>query len=248
VTSHDFLFYFLSLAAVGAALLTAIRADLTRAADAALVGGAAVAGLLGLASAPLPASLLGACVFAGYAARSRARPPAALLAEPALDSASTLPSRLRAAALVAAFFAIAVRSVLIVRWPFADAGTGAAPAGLPAVALTHFVVVSLVLTAIGFYAAIVRRSVAGVGLGLATASAAVVLVLASVSRFVGEAGDASHLAAVVAVLATATGAATLRVASGCGDLLRGSDAAWRAAGAVQAVLAGVALALLATAW
>jgi hypothetical protein len=244
VTSHDFLFYFLSLTAVGAALVSAIRADLSRAADAALVGGAAVAGLLGLASAPLPASLLGACVFAGYAARSRARQ----LAEPALDSASTLPSRLRAAALVAAFFAIAVRTVLIVRWPFAEAGRGAAQAGLPAVALTHFVVVSLVLVAIGFYAAIVRRSVAGVGLGLAAATAAVVLMLASASRFVGEAGDASHLAAVVAVFAAATGMATLRVASGCGDLLRSSDAAWRVAGSLQAVLAGVALALLATAW
>lgn len=244
MTSHDFLFYLFALAAIAAALLAAMRADLSRAAGAALVGGTAIAGLLGLAAALLPASLVGACVVAGYAARQRAGAGT----EPALDAASTLASRLRAAALVAAFFAIAVRSVLIVRWPFAEAGRGASLAGLPSVALTHFVVVSLVLVAIGFYAAIVRRSIAGVGLGLATVSAGVVLMLASVSRFVGEAGEASQLAAVAAVFAAATGVATLRTASGCGDLLRSSDTAWRVAGSLQTLLAGVALALLATAW
>jgi hypothetical protein len=244
VTGYDVLFYLFSLTAVGAALVSAIRADLSRAVGAALVGGTAVAGLLGLAAAPLPATLVGACVVAAYAARRRA----VAAAEPAFDAASTLASRLRAASLVAAFFAIAVRAVLIVSWPFAEAGRGATLAGLPPVALTHFVVVALVLVAIGFYAAIVRRSVAGVGLGLATASAAVVLMLASVSRFVGEAGEAVHLAAVAAVFAAATGVAVLRTASSCGDLLRSSDTAWRVAGSLQALLAGVALALLATAW
>jgi hypothetical protein len=242
MSGHDVLFYLFSLAAVGSALVSALRADLFRAAAAALLGGAAVTGLLGLAAAPLCATITGACVVAGYAAIRRAGVPAG----PAVDAASTLASRLQSAALVAAFFAIAARSVLIVRWPFVEDARRATAVALPPVALTHFVVVALALLSTGLFAALVRRSVAGVGLGLATASAAVVLMLASASRFVGQSGEAGQLAAVVAVLAAATGTATLRL--GNGNLLGGSDAAWRAVGNLQAVLAGVTLALLASAW
>jgi NADH:ubiquinone oxidoreductase subunit K len=245
LTSHDFLFYAFSAVAIAAALACALRADLARAATAALVGGAAMTVLLGLAAAPVPATLVGACVLAGYTTWQRSD----ALPQPAVDDASTLASRLRSAALVAAFFAIAARSILIVRWSFVETAPHPVSfAGLPPVSLTHYLIVALVLFAIGLFAAISRRTVAGVGLGLAHVAVATVLALASVSRFVGDSGEAAGLAALAAVAAMAAGAATIRVAAAAGDLLRSSDAAWRVAGSLSTVLAGLTLALLATAW
>ncbi len=244
MTSHDFLFYTFSLVSVGAALGSALRADLRGAATASLATGAALAVLLGLAAAPVAATLVGACVFAGHAIRHRA----AYAAEPAIDAASTLTSRLRTAALLLAFFVIAARAVLIVRWPLAKAAVSATAAGVSSVALAHYLLVALALLTIGLFAAITRRSVAGVALGLATASGAAVLALAAASRFVGANGEAAQLAAVVVAITAAAGLATERIARGCSELLRSSEVAWRVAGSLSTVVAGVTLALLATAW
>jgi hypothetical protein len=255
VSAHDVVFYALSLAAVGAALVAGRTAGLSKACKAGLIEGAALAGLLGLASAPAAAALTGSCVVLGYAAMKRSERGTAAGVEPAtfasrdapLDDAATLASRLRTAALVTAFFVIAARSVLIVSWPFAHAAPRAA-AAIPSAALANFLVVSLLLVSIGFFSAISRRTVAGVGLGLLGASGGVALALASASRFVASGGEAAPLAALVVVIAAGATAITVRAAGGGGDLARSSDTAWNVAGSLSAVLAGVTLALLATAW
>jgi hypothetical protein len=246
VSGHDVVFYVLSLAAVGAALASALRADLSKAGKAALAEGAALAGLLGLASAPAVAALAGLGIVLGYAAMTRGvEEPAA--AEAAFDDAATLAGRLRTAALVAAFFIVTARSVLIVSWPFAHLPTRTAAAAAP-VALAHFLVVSLLLVSIGFFAVISRRTIAGVGLGLASASGGAALALASVSRFVGSSGEAAQLAALVVVFAAGAALIAVRAMGGGRDFVRSSDTAWNVAGSLSAVLAGVTLALLATAW
>jgi len=174
---------------------------------------------------------------------------------PAAPDAIALASvgRVRAALLVLAFFVIALRAVLIVRWPLlavptSAPGTAASVAWIPAVSLPHYLVTVLVLFCVGVFAAVTRRSASGIGMGIALMHAAVAVGLCAAARFVGGGSDMEALAVTAVVVATIAAVTTYVADSREGSVARESEAAGVVATTFATVLGGVTLALLAGAW
>lgn len=170
--------------------------------------------------------------------------------------------RLPAVLLAAAFLVMAVRAVLMVRWPLlasdatSTSGAWPGPAGLP-----HHLVVALVLFTVGLFAAATGRGPRAVGRGLTVMLVAAAVALASVVRFVGGQGDENLLVMLVVAASAATTWLSRRIVAG--RLAARNEATADSAGSVAAaersplpgvpatvlvVLAGVTLALLAGAW
>jgi NADH:ubiquinone oxidoreductase subunit 6 (subunit J)/NADH:ubiquinone oxidoreductase subunit K len=241
----DALFYLLALVALAGALSSALRRDLERAAQSLKTTGAGVAGLLALAGATLAASLLAVVVVAGHVLVSRRQGAG----EVSIGGEAVPGGRVRASLLVLAFFVIVARVVLMVRWPaVAGAEVAAVASWVPPVGLPHYLVAALSLFCVGLFAAITRRSGAGVGMGVAVMQAAVTVAVATGAGFAADGSDARLLAASTVLLGCAVAAAAIRVGDRYGDFLHDSDTAQRIAIELSTVLAVVTLAMLAGAW
>jgi len=257
VSGGDLLFYLCALVALTGALSSALRHDLRRAARSLLAAAAAVTALLALLGAPLVAALLGAVVVAAFVVLQRKGVSISIPGPGpdmegvagSQDEASAPTGRVRAALLVLAFLVIASRVVLMARWPLlAVPAAPRAVTWLPAVSLPHYLVTALVLFGIGVFAAITRRTAAGVGMGIALMHAAVAVGIAAEAHFVGGGSEVQLLVALVVAFAAASAMAAASLGSRSGDFAHDSDAAKRIATGISTVMVGLTLALLAGAW
>jgi len=245
MSGGDALFYAFALVALGAALSSALRHDLHRAARSLKTAGIGVTGLLALAGASLAASLLGAVVIAGHAMLGRAQSTD----DNAAGRDAVPGGRVRASLLVLAFLVIVARVVLMVRWPVVSTAAGAQGATwIPPVGLPHYLLAALALLCVGLFAAITRRSGAGIGMGVALMQAAAAVAIAAAAAFSDGGSDARLLAAALIVLAAVGATAAVRVGNRYDDFAHDSAAAQGVATGISVVLAGVTFALLAGSW
>ena len=278
MSEADQRFYIFALIVLMGALSSALRHDLRRAVRSLLAAGAGVSGLLALLGGPLVAAPLAALVVAASVVMWRLAPggpgedgravrrdgvtvPAGAgedAADVGYDGTSPPIGRVPAALLVLAFFVIALRVVLMARWPLlaatrvapsaADVPAMPAVSWFPPVSLPHYFVTALALFCIGLFAATTRRGAAGVGIGATLLYAAVTVVLVAAAHFVNGAGDTTLLAVLAIVLATVLSTGVALAGSPSSDPPHDSVAARRVGTGIFMVLSAVTLALLAGAW
>lgn len=152
--------------------------------------------------------------------------------------------RAPAVVLLAAFFVLVLRALLIARWPLPSSGSAAAAVLPTALSLPHFLVTALVLFCLGMFAAATRRSVAGVEVGIRVMVGAVALTLVAFSCFVVGGEEGGTLAGLLVAIA-----AVWRVVGrhflGNSSPLSDRSTSERVGTTLLAMVAGVALLLLA---
>lgn len=236
LSAGDILFYALALSALAAAAVSALRASTAASARASLAGAVALALLWARAGAPGMAALQAALVAVAAAVLLLA--PAAMQGD---DGERARP--LRSAAMpVAAWLVLALRTILMTRWPVE--GT-AATSNWAVPGLLHHLVFALLLLAVALLSAASRRSVRGAAIAAASAGSAVACALVALSRFTTAGAAAGQLAALA--LFSGWSIAGLAVAVAGEDDVRGTLPPSFSTGLATAV-AGLAIALLAGTW